>query len=200
MDLDEMKMAWSDMSVQLEQQKKLTDSIILKMTQEKSSSRLGRIIAAETIGVYFTIGALFYVILNFNKFDNWLEITGGIGTLAIMLLGIVFGLKIIRKAKQIDLTKHDLNTTLAYFTSFKSTLGFYKKLSIVTNVIGPIFIFPAAFALFSDKDLLENPDAAIVGVIATILIVPVVLWLIIKFYKKNIGAVNTAFNDLKNNK
>ena len=114
MDLDEMKLAWSDMSDQLEQQKKLTDDIIFKMTQEKSSSRLGRIITAESIGIIVSFVGLVYIALNFYKFDNWLEITGGIGTLALMILGIVFGLRIISKAKRIDLTKHDLNTTLAW--------------------------------------------------------------------------------------
>jgi len=197
MDLDEMKLAWSDMSVQLEQQKKLTDEVIFKMTQEKSSSRLGRIIMAETSGVFISIAALFYVLANFYKFDNWLEITGGIGTLAILLLGIVFGLRIISQANRIDLTKHDLKTTLSLFKAFKSSLGFYKRLSIITNIIGPLFVFPAAFALFTDKDLLENPSAAITGLIAAMVIVPVVLYFIIKFYKKNIGAVSTAFKDLE---
>jgi hypothetical protein len=199
MELDEMKLAWSDMSVQLEQQKKLTDDIILKMTQEKSSSRLGRIIAAETFGVLISFAGLFYVASNFYKFDNWLETTGGIGTILLMLLGIVFGFRIIRQANRIDLTKHDLKTTLSYFKAFKSTLGFYKRLSIVSNIVGPLFVFPATFALFTDIDLLENPAAAGFGLIAAIFVVPIVLWLVFKFYKKNIGAVNTAFNDLNDN-
>ena len=95
MDLDEMKLAWSDMTVQMEQQKKLTDDIILKMTQEKSTSRLGRIIALESFGLLVTFIALVYVILNFDKLGDWLEITGGFGSIAIMVLGIGFGINIM---------------------------------------------------------------------------------------------------------
>ena len=200
MDLDEMKLAWSDMTVQMEQQKKLTDDIILKMTQEKSTSRLGRIIALESFGLLVTFIALVYVILNFDKLGDWLEITGGFGTIAIMVLGIGFGINIILKAKRIDLAKHDLTTTINYFKRFKATLGLYKRLSIAINIIAPLFVFPLAFALFSDKNILENPAIAGKGIIAAIIITPVVLWLIIKFYKKNIGAVNSAFKNLKDNK
>jgi len=200
MDLDEMKIAWSDMSVQLEQQKKLTNEIILKMTQEKSHSKLNNIIMMESMGMIVTAIALVYIIINFYKFDNWLEITGGIGTCLILILALVFGSILIKKAKRINLVKDSFSDTISHFTAFKKLLGYYKRLSIVINVFGAILIIPVTFALFSEKDILENLAEAGRALIAAAFLVPIVLWLIIKFYKRNIGAVNTAFKNLNDNK
>ncbi len=197
MDLDEMKLAWSKMSDQLDKQKKLTSDIILRMTQEKSTSRLRRIILMESFGVIMTTIVLLIVVANFNRLENWAEVTGGIGTLLILTFAIIFGIRLIRQAQGINLFKHSFKETLNRFNAFTKLLGFYKRISIIINAASPIFMFPLAFGMFTDIDLLEDPTAGLYGLIGAAVFVPLVLYLIIRFYKSNISAVRSSFNDYK---
>jgi len=49
MEIEEIKALWSEMSDQLEQQKKLTNEIIMSMTQERYSNKFRTISKYETI-------------------------------------------------------------------------------------------------------------------------------------------------------
>ena len=197
MDLNEMKLAWSEMSVQLEQQKRLTNDIILKMTQEKSTSRLKRIVLMEGFGVTMTILVLFIILKNFNRLENWVEVAGGIGTVFILAFAIGFGIKLIRQALGINLFKYSFKETLNRFKAFRKTLGFYKRISIIINAISPLFMFPVAFGLFTEIDLVEDPTAGLYGLIGAAVFVPLILVLIIRFYKNNISTVKKAFDDFE---
>ncbi len=197
MDLDEMKLAWSEMNDQLEQQKRLTSDIILKMTQEKSTSRLRRIVMMEGFGVIMTAVALIVIIGNFNRLENWAEVTGGIGTIMILGFAIGFGIKLIRQALQINLFKNSFQETLKRFNAFRKSLGFYKRISIIINAVSPIFLFPVAFGMFTEIDLIENPKAGLYGLIGAAVFIPLVLYLIIRFYKGNISTVKKAFDDFE---
>ena len=199
MDLDEMKLAWSEMSQQIEQQKKLTNDIILKMTQEKSSSRLNRIVVMESFGVLMTAVILVVIAKNFGRLENWVEIAGGIGTLGILTFAVVFGIRLIRQARGINLFKQSFTETLKRFNAFTKILGFYKRISIIINAASPLFMFPVAFGMFTEIDLLEDPTAGLYGLIGAAVFVPLVLYLVIRFYKSNISTVRRAFNEYEEN-
>ena len=118
MDLDEMKAVWSDLGNQLDKQKKLDQDLIMKMTQEKSSSKMGRIIKLETFGIIVSGVILVYLIANFGRLTDWPAIAGGIGMLGILVVAIVFGSKLIRKARKIDLIKNTYGTVIQHFDEF----------------------------------------------------------------------------------
>lgn len=197
MELEQMKAIWSDMSARLDRQQEVTDQLILEMAQKKSGSRLGRIIAMEAIGIVVSLVMLAYLLLHFRELDNWLTFTGGLITVFIFLLGVAMSGIIIQKSKGIDLTKNTYQQTLEKFKSLKRTLGFYKKLSIVINVILPFFLLPVVFKLFLDQDLLEDFTAYGWALLTCALITPPVLFLIIRYYRKNIKQVSKAIQEIK---
>ena len=50
MELEEMKTLWGEMSIEIEKQKKLTDSLIIKMTQADYRNKISKILIPESIG------------------------------------------------------------------------------------------------------------------------------------------------------
>lgn len=195
MDLDEMKAVWSDLGTQLEQQKKLNQDLIMKMTQEKSSSRMGRIIRVETFGIIVSAAILIYLLANFNKLTNWPALTGGIGMALILIIAIVFGTRLISKARQIDLVKNTYSTVVEQFNEFRKMLRFYKKLSIWTNAFSLLFVIPVTYSLILEKNVLDNLEGAGISLLLGIIVAPVMLYLIIRFYSRNISQVKKALNE-----
>lgn len=196
MDLDEMKAVWSDLSDQLAQQKKTNQDIILKMTQEKSSSRLGRIIMMETVGLTVSLGMLVYLILNFQKLDYWSSIAGGIGMIFILLLGIVFGIRIIRQAQKIDVMQNSFSVVTQDFNQLKKILGQYKKLSIWMAVVSPSVCIPLFYDLFRDKSIEDDIRGVAIGVIFAALLTPLILKFFFWYYSRNVSQVKKALNDI----
>lgn len=195
MELEQMKAIWSDMSTRLDRQQKVTDHLILKMAHEKSSSRLSRIIAAESVGIVFTGVLLILLISRFDQLDNWLTTTGGIVTALIFLISILMGGRIIQQARKINLATHTYQQNLANFTSLKKTLGFYKRLNIIINILMPFFLLPVVFKLFLGKDLLQDFASYGWSLLLAGLITPVALYLIIRYYRRNMSQVSKAIRE-----
>lgn len=200
MELEQMKAIWSDMSTRLDRQQEVTDQLILKMAHEKSSSRLGRIIIAESLGIVFTAILLILLVSRFDQLDNWLTITGGIVTMLIFLLSIAMGGRIIQQARKINLVTQTYQQNLANFTALKKTLGFYKRLSIIINIVMPFFLLPVVFQLLLDKDLLQDFASYGWALLLTGLITPVALYLIIRYYRRNMAQVSKAIRETEDRK
>lgn len=195
MDLDEMKAVWFDLGTQLEQQKKLNQDLIMKMTQEKSSSRMGRIIRMEVFGVTVSLIILVYLLVNFSRLTDWPALAGGIGMVIILGIAIVFGIRIISQARKIDLIKSTYSTVVERFNEFRKMLGFYRKLSIWTNVVSLFCVIPVTYTLILEKSILDNLEDAGIGLLLGAVLTPIILYLIIRFYSKNISQVKKALND-----
>lgn len=200
MELEQMKAIWSDMSTRLDRQQEVTDQLILKMAHEKSSSRLGRIIIAESLGIVFTAILLILLVSRFDQLNNWLTITGGIVTILIFLLSIAMGGRIIQQATKINLVTQTYQQNLANFTALKKTLGFYKRLSIIINIIMPFFLLPVVFQLLLDKDLLQDFASYGWALLLTGLITPVALYFIIRYYRRNMAQVSKAIRETEDRK
>ena len=190
-----MKGVWSDLTEQLETQKQLTQDLIVKMTQEKSSSRLGRIIKAESIGIVVSIGMVLYLGWNFNQLEHWTGIGGAIGMFGILALGIVFATRIIRKARTIDLMNNTYSEVIRRFDEFRALLRVYKKYAVWTSVLSVVFVIPVTAELFMEKNITEM-EGLYEALIASLILVPLVLFLITKFYSRNVSAVKKALNDI----
>ena len=192
-----MKAVWAEMSEQLDKQEKMTKEIIIKMAHEKSTSRLNRIMMMESIGVVFAAFLLLYLLFNFQKLGNWLNIMGGIGSALILFLSIVMGCLIVQKANRIDVINNSYSEALEHFMELKKLLRSYKKMSILINVVFPFFLLPVVFTLMLDKDLLTDFSAFGRSLLLCFVLTPIVLYLIIKYYARNVSQVKDAFKDLE---
>jgi len=196
MDLDEMKAVWSDLSDQLTKQKKMNQDIVIKMTQEKSNSRLGRIILMEVVGLIVSVGMLVYLIMNFDQLDYWPSIAGGVGMLLILGMGIMYGIRLIIQARKIDVITDSYAEVILQFDKLRKMLRLYKKLSIWVAAISPIVCIPLFFDLFSNKSVEDDLGGIALSILPMLLLIPLMLKFLFRYYSRNVSQVKKALNDI----
>jgi hypothetical protein len=197
MDLDKMKEIWSEMSDQLEKQKKLTNQIILKMTQERSNNRLNKLINFEIIGSIISVGLIVLVIANFDKLGNGLMLTAGIVSIIIFVMSTLTSLNFIKKAKKIDVVKNSYKQTLIDFATCYKTYQIHMKLSTILGIVMVFVFLPVVAKILSNKDILSDLEEFWESLIACSIILPVVWYIIYKFYSRNMEEVNRLLKDLE---
>jgi len=195
MDLENMQKTWNDLSLQIEQQKLLTREIILKMAHEKSFSRISRIVYLESFGSIISLIGIIYLLLNFHKLGNWLELAGGIGTLFIMFFSILLASMLIQRARAINILNDSYQETLFHFNRFCKLLHFYKWISIGLYIVMPVFVMPVVYSLFLGLNLLDEKDTLVVTGVMIIILLPFIWYIFYRFYAKNISQVKKAIND-----
>lgn len=197
MDLDNMKKTWQEASEFRAQDSLLHEDMIRRITHEKSSSRLQRIIVLESSGLVLAVGMLMYLSLNFNRLDTWLNQLGGYGTMAILLISIAMGIRLIRQASKINIKKNSYSKTLEDFGAFKKSLGFYKRMSIVISIFIPFMLLPVLATLWAGKDLLTDFAEYQEGLLLSFILIPIILYTIFYFYRKSIRNIGKAFKEME---
>lgn len=135
MELEEMKSLWENMSQKVDQQKVLTDQLILDMTKERYENRMRSISVPETISAFICFAAVIYLISHFNLLDVWyLQLTGALTIVACLLLPIL-SLKSIKKMKAIDISKSTYKESLENYAKEKTRFMRIQKTSFYTSFI-----------------------------------------------------------------
>jgi len=91
-----MKTLWDDMSVKVNNQKLLTDQLIIDMTLEKYKNKFNPILTIEGIGAVVLFIAAILLMLNIQKLDTWYLMSCGLCTLIYL---IVMPILILRSIK-----------------------------------------------------------------------------------------------------
>lgn len=173
MDLEELQLAWTQMSEQLENQKKLTDKIILQMTQDKYKNKFNKITIFESFGAILCFVAALYVIVNFYKLDTWYLIACGIFTLLFYLVMPVLVLRSLFKIKHMNIISTTYSETLIRYTKEKNRLLLLQKIGIVASLV-MVFTVAVVFAkIVSDKDffLVERSLGNYVAIVLSIVLI-----------------------------
>lgn len=135
MDLAEIQNIWSEMSVELDKQKKLTNEIILKMTQQEYKARMNKIKIPEILGGIVCLGAALLILFHFSELDTWpLRVCGVISLLVIIILPI-FSIKAIKQMDSVDLTNKNYKQTLLSFAKGKRQFFKVQKLSLYLGFV-----------------------------------------------------------------
>jgi hypothetical protein len=153
MDLDEIKATWSQMSDQLEHQKKLTDKIILDMTQQKYRNKFSKISMYETIGALVCYVMAFYILLHMKELDTWYLLTSGIFTLGCLLLLPFLVLRSIKNIRRVDLVNSNYKEVLIKYTQEKNRLLFLQRLGIYLGFFMMFTSLPVFSKINNGKDL-----------------------------------------------
>lgn len=152
MEIEEMKALWSDMSDQLEQQKKLTDEIIMNMTQERYTNKFRTISIFETFGALFCLIVALFILFNLKKLDPWYIMACGILTLTFITVLPIFTLKLLGQIRNFNIVDKSYKEAFIGFQRAKRNLLKLQKAAVYTSFI-IIFTSSAVFAkIFEDKD------------------------------------------------
>ena len=145
MEIEKMQALWSDMSDQLEQQKKLTNEIIMSMTQEKFSNKFRTISKYETIGAVICFMVASYILANFAVLDTWYLKACGIFNLTFLLGLPILVLRALRKIQRLNIIDNNYKDTLVSYTKAKTNLLRFQQFAIVAS----FFLMFALSAVFS---------------------------------------------------
>lgn len=152
MDLDEIQAVWSEMSDQLEQQKKLTNEIIMNMTQERYTNKFRTISTYETIGALICFIIIVLILINIRKLDTWYLMACGIITLAFISILPIMTLRLLGRIKNYNILGKDIKETLIGYRKAKKNLLLLQSFSVYASFI-VMFSSAAVFVkIFDNKD------------------------------------------------
>lgn len=135
MDLTEIQSVWSEMSLELEKQKKITNEIVANMTQQQYKSRINKIKYSEIIGGIICLAAALFIIFNFQKLDTWVLQVCGIITIIIILFLPIFSFKAIKQMDSVNIIDNTYKQVLMEFAKGKELFFKVQKLSIYLGFI-----------------------------------------------------------------
>ena len=153
MELKELETLWSEMSQELETQKKLTNELIMNMTQTKYSNKFQKISTYETIGGVICILAAIFVLTKFSLLDTWYLQLCGLFTVIFLILLPVLTLNSLRRIQKLNIADRNIKDTLISFTKAKNQLLFLQRLGLYLSFILMFTILPVAGKIMNGKDL-----------------------------------------------
>ncbi|ALM07085.1 hypothetical protein SB49_04170 [Sediminicola sp. YIK13] len=156
MDLEEIQEVWSEMSDQLEQQKKLTDKIILDMTQDRYTRKFSTISKIETFGAIICFIMAFYMLFNFDKLDIWYLQVCGAFSIAFLIGLPILTLGSLKNIQKINIAEKNIKDTLVTYSKAKNKVLAIQRLGIFLCYIFMMTCLPVFSKLMKDKDLFQQ--------------------------------------------
>jgi len=158
MELKELETLWSEMSQELESQKKLTNELIMNMTQEKYSNKFQKISTYETIGGVICIIAAIFVLSKFSLLDTWYLQLCGLFTVIFLILLPVLTLNSLRRIQKLNIADKNIKETLVSFSKAKKQLLFLQRLGIYLSFILMFTVLPVASKIMNSKDIFVDSN------------------------------------------
>ncbi|MEO6849273.1 MAG: hypothetical protein ABI203_06930 [Mucilaginibacter sp.] len=153
MELEEMKTRWNEMSAEIEKQKKLTDTLVIKMTQLNYSSKLNKIWIPEAMASFFCIPAALFILVNIRHLNTWYLLICGIISVLVLLISPVLSIRAIRKLRSANISANTFKQSLSEYSKAKIQFVFGQKLSFYLAAILMLTVTPVAVQLIGGNDL-----------------------------------------------
>ncbi|HMH22193.1 MAG TPA: hypothetical protein VK563_10465 [Puia sp.] len=153
MELEEMKSLWGEMSVELEKQKKLTDSLIIRMTKTDYRNKLNKILIPEAISSLGCFAGVAFILIDFQKLNTWYLMACGITSVLILFLLPVLSIKAIRNLRSVNISENNIRQSLLEYAQGRVQFVFVQKLSFYLGCILMLVILPVMGLLIAGKDL-----------------------------------------------
>lgn len=153
MEIEELQTVWSEMSDQLEKQKKLTNELIMQMTQDRYRTKFNKITFYETIGAIVCFVMAIYLLVNIDKLDTWYLLSCGIFTITFLIILPVITLGLLGKIKRINILKNSFKETIVGYTKAKNQLLLTQRVGIYLSFILVFTCLPVFSKIMKNKDL-----------------------------------------------
>ena len=151
MELDEMKTLWTEMSAKLEGQKKLTDKMIIMMTQERYQRKLSKIRTPELISTALCFIMVLLILLSLNKFDTSYLLACAITSATILSVLPILSLWAIRQVSRVDIKGSNYKEALLQYALAKRRFLSVQKFSFYLSFVLLIVALPVAVKMMGGK-------------------------------------------------
>lgn len=153
MEIEDIQDVWAQMSTELEHQKKLTNTIIIKMTQEKFKNKFKILTRFETIGAIVCFVFVVVILINFNKLDTWYHAISGILAIGLLATLPTLVLKSLFKIQNLNITTGDYKTNLVTYIKEKNKLLKLQRIGIGLSFVMFFLILIINPKIASNKDI-----------------------------------------------
>jgi hypothetical protein len=153
MEFEEMKSLWGEISGKIEQQKKLTDSLIIKMTKSDYKNKIMKIFIPEVIGALICFAGALYILISFQKLDRWYLMVCNIVSVLILLLLPILSFNAIHKIRSVNILANNYKQSLLEYSKGKQQFVFIQKLSFYLGAVLLLTVLPVMGQLIAGKDL-----------------------------------------------
>lgn len=199
MELEEMKAAWAEMSEQVEKQKKLTDKLILNMTEQRYERGLNKIRFSELGG---TVGCFIFAMLilwNFDKFGTGYVLGCAVVSFLIFLVSPLISLSALYRMKRLpqrDLSYKDL---LTWYAAGKKRFLMVQKVGFYLSFVLMFTSLPVILRMKNGK-VTELSSSTWLWLLVFGLPVFVVFarW-VYRYYERTMSDVEGMLKDLEDN-
>jgi len=199
MNIEEMQTIWSEMTEKLENQERLTNTLIMDMTKEKFRKKISRISRYESVGAILCFVMALYVVLSINKLDTWYLLTSGIVVSAYLVIFPLLILRYVQRMKTIDLVSNTYTESLVEFAKRRKQFLLMQRIGLGLNFFLMLLILPVSAKVLGGKNLfIESNSNVWIFYIAgmLMLIIPVSLWGY-RSYKRMTASAEILLQDLK---
>lgn len=153
MELEEMQATWSQMSNQLKNQKRLTNKLIMEMTQIRFKNKIRLLSKYEEIGAAICFIIAILLIFELQNLDTWYLLGFGIITVCYLLGLPIVVLRALNSMKNLDLTNNTYKETLITHAKRKRQFLLIQKISIYLNFILLVVSLPVAIKVLTGDDI-----------------------------------------------
>jgi len=153
MELEELQATWSEMSQELEKQKKLTNEIILKMTQDRYRKKFSKLRNLETVGAMICYLWVVFFLFNFGKLDTWYLQICGVLTIAFLIILPTLVLKSLKKIQNLDILNGSYKKNLVIYIKEKNKLLKIQQMGIYLSYLLLFILLPVSTKIISNKNI-----------------------------------------------
>jgi len=152
MQLEEMKNLWDEMSLKIDSQQKLTNKLIMEMTQQKFRNRFSTLSLYETSGAVICFLAATFILLNLDKMNTWYLLLCGILSLLILIILPILSLRALNGMKKLNLSKNNYKETLMEFSKRKKNMMLIQQFSVGISIVFMWMVAPVFSMIVKGKD------------------------------------------------
>ena len=150
-----MKTLWEEMSIKLEKQKKMTDTLIIQMTRQNYRNKIRKILVPETIGALGCIAQIVFILINFRELDTWYLSACGIIAAVVLFLLPLLSLQSIRALRSVNISQKDFQQSLLDYSKRKKQFVWIQKINFYLGGILLVVILPVMGQLIGGKDIFK---------------------------------------------
>ncbi|EDM36236.1 hypothetical protein PBAL39_20174 [Pedobacter sp. BAL39] len=156
MEFKELENQWKEMSGKIDNQKKLADSKIIKMTEINYTNKINKMKFPEITGAVVCCVALFFIVSGMHKLEPWYLMMCGIVSAIMLILMPVISIRAVFKIQSFDVSTNNYKQTLSAYNKNKMHFINVQKLSMCLGALLFVTILPVIGKLMSGKDLFKS--------------------------------------------
>lgn len=192
-----MKSQWEDMSHKVDQQKILTDQLVIDLTKERFDTKMRAISIPESITALMCFAAVLFIISNFNSLDVWyLQLSGVLAIIACLVLPVL-SLRSIQKMKSVHISKSTFKETVEAYAKGKSKFMQIQKISFYTSFIVLVALVIVFGKIMKDIDVFTMTEKLNWLVPSGIGVLYIFSQWVLKKYRKATESANTILQELE---